>query len=383
MKYCLKPLTLKSLLSVVGCLGLLVSGFETRSVLANSISYPSLPLAGLSDHGFKEAAFRRFEDYVFSEEEDFTTDAIVVVHQGKIVFERYSNGYTAEMKHHGWSLTKSVLTALVGVSEKEGKLSRSDRVTKFFPDYSKTPWIDVKVDHLLSMSSGLDWNEGYETSPFQSHVVAMLYRFPMMADMATYRLRQMKKIAHPGNRLNYSSGDSNLLSKILKRSWGESYQDFPWKKFFYLLKTNFTMEIDMSGTFVGSSYAYATPRDWAKFGQLYLQNGVMDGVTFFPHDWVRLSQTPSSALLGVRADHSPKNQAYGHGFWLNRSIPDALVPRKIQSASDDLYWAQGHDGQYIFIWPTKNLVLVRMGRDRYSQKLDLNRFFYLLGESLP
>ncbi len=343
----------------------------------------SLPSISLREAGFNEAAFRRFEDYAFSESGEFVTDSLVVVQHGKIVFDRYANGFTAEMKHYGWSVTKSILMALVGISEKEGKLNRSDLVTRFFPDYEKTPWSDVRIEHLLSMSSGLEWNEGYEASPFQSNVVAMLYRFPMLADMATYRLRQMKKVAHPGNRLNYSSGDSNLLSKVMKRAWGEEYLDFPWKKLFNPLKVSFTMEMDMSGTLVGSSYSYATPRDWAKFGQLFLQNGLFEGQAILPADWVKLAQTPSPALLGVRSDHTPKATAYGHGFWLNRPIPDALVPKKIQSASDDLYWGQGHDGQYVFIWPSKDMVIVRLGNDRYSKDLDLNRFFYLLGEALP
>lgn len=366
--------------------------FSTAPALAlpgpDSTPVPTVPLpvSSLKESGFKDAAFRQFENYVFgfSADSNFETDSLVILHRGKLVYERYTNGYSSEMRHIGWSLTKSVLMALVGVSEKEGKLKRSDLITKYFPDYKGTAWDQVKLENLMSMSSGMEWNEGYESSPFRSNVVAMLYRFPMLTDMATYRITRNARHAYAGERFNYSSGDTNLLSKVLKRAWGTDYTDFPWKKLFNPIHANsFVLEQDVSGTFVGSSYSYATPRDFARIGQLFLQNGVWEGKAILPSDWAELAYTPSPALRFPRSDHTPKSQAYGHAFWLNRALPDAMIPKKIQTVGEDLYWAEGHDGQYLFIWPSKELVVARFGTDRYSKVLDLPRFFYLLNEALP
>ena len=203
----------------------------------------------------------------------FRTDSVIIIKEGHIVGEKYARGYTEKMPHLSWSVAKAFVNTLMGIAEKDGLLKKEDSASKYFPVLDTKEKKEITLAHLLTMSSGLDWNEGYEASPLNSSVIQMLYTLGRK-DMATYTAERPLKYK-PGTYLYYSSGDSNLLLGALKNILKEKYDSYPEEKLFKKIgMKNVTFEKDKSGNFVGSSYVYATPRDYAKFGYLYLNGGV-------------------------------------------------------------------------------------------------------------
>ncbi len=268
------------------------------------------------------------------------TAAIVIAYKGKLVAEQYwkEQSINAETRLAGWSMNKSIVNAMVGILVKDGKLAlhASAPVVEWLKDNRK----DITISDLLQMSSGLKWNEDYGDI---SDVTTMLYR-----ESDSYRFAiGFPAEKQPGALWKYSSGTANILSGIVRRAFNndQQYISFPYTRIFRKIGMNsMIMEADASGNLVGSSFGYATARDWARFGQLFLQNGVWQGDSILPRGWVDYSRTPAKASNGV----------YGACFWLNRS-------KSLPAAPDDLYACEGHRGQRVFILPSRNLVIVRLG----------------------
>src|SRR5262249_43574307 len=205
------------------------------------------------------------------------TRAVVVVQDGELVAEQYAPGFDASMPLPGWSMAKSVLNALVGILIGERRLSLQD--TALLPQWQPPdPRAAITIEDLLRMRSGLKFSEVY--SNFSSDVIEMLFNQP---DTAGYAARQPLNFA-PGETWTYASGTSNILSAIVRRTVGErAYWGWPREVLFGPLgMTSATLEPDASGTFVCSSFMFATARDWARFGQLFLQDGVWDGRRILP-----------------------------------------------------------------------------------------------------
>lgn len=268
------------------------------------------------------------------------TAAIVVAYKGKLVAEQYWKEETidAETRLPGWSMNKSIVNAMVGVLVKDGKLAlqASAPVMEWLKDNRK----NITINDLLQMSSGLKWNEDYGDI---SDVTTMLYREPDCYRFAIGFPAENQ----PGMQWKYSSGTANILSGIVRKVFSndQQYISFPYNRIFRKIGMNsMIMEADASGNLVGSSFGYATARDWARFGQLFLQNGVWKGDSILPRGWVDYSRTPAKA----------SNGSYGASFWLNRS-------KSLPDAPEDLYACEGHRGQRVFILPSRNLVIVRLG----------------------
>jgi CubicO group peptidase (beta-lactamase class C family) len=268
--------------------------------------------------------------------------AVVVIDHGRLVADRYSSGFSPTTPLLGWSMTKSVLAGLVGILVKEGQLSLDQ----------SAGWTDgrdrIHIEHLLSMTSGLHFNEGYGGV---SDVVRMLYLQPDAAGFA-----HEQPLEHPpGEVWSYSSGTANILSRIVQDAAGKLGANVARVKLFQPLgMTSATMEADEDGTLVGSSYMYATARDWARYGQFLLQGGVWQGQALLPAGYVAMMATPVTASGGQ----------YGHGLvWLWGSDPS--VPGKNPDTAfgipTDTFYMQGHDGQTIAVIPSRQLVIVRLG----------------------
>lgn len=292
------------------------------------------------------------------------TDGVVVVHRGEVVYERYGGGWTAERPHLTWSVSKSFVNALVGVAVKDGLLSIDDSVCKLRPDLP-APSCAVTVRHLLEFSSGFDWREDYEDQPpTTSSVLAMLYGVgsgDMAAFVAGHPLRDP-----PGTSWMYSSGDTNLLSSVVGAALAPRYGDaFPWATLFERIgMSSATWERDRHGTYVGSSYVWATPRDMARFGQLLLADGCWGGARVLPEGWVRDS-TEVSPPIKSKPLRRDDGDVQGRQFWLNRPIPEVgQVARPWPSVPEDAYAAMGHWKQSITVIPSKDLVVVRVADDR-------------------
>lgn len=319
------------------------------------------PVSDPARAGLSAPALAALEAYLFPpprpDRGGVRTDAVLLIHHRALVYERYANGYGPTSRHYGWSMTKSLINALIGVAEAEGRLRRSDPVDAIDPRLRRPNLAGLTVDHLLHLSSGLAWEETYEYSPLRSSVLAMLYTAGA-ADMAAF-VAGFPRAFPPGAHFRYSSGDTNLLASLLKARLPRAEHDaFPFTRLFQPLgMDSAVLEQDQSGTFVGSSYWYATARDFAKFGFLFLNNGAWAGRQLLPPDWVAYSTRVAAAFAGTPPpDHDPADVP-GALWWLNRGAPWPGVP-------EDAYAARGHWGQSIVVIPSLDLVAVRLGDDR-------------------
>ena len=279
------------------------------------------------------------------------TRAIVILQKGRIVAEQYARGIEPDTPLLGWSMTKSVMNALVGVLVREGQLALDTPILADAWRETGDPRRHIKLEHLLHMSSGLEFNE--DMSDPLADVSHMILRERDMAAFAADKSLETE----PGSRWQYSSGTTNILSGFLRRTLGEeAYHQLPRKALFDPLgMTKAMLEADTTGTFVGSSYMYATAREWARFGQLYLQDGIWEGKRILPEGWVKYTRTPAPANL---------QKAYGAHFWLR--IPKEY--RGIESAElEGAFHAIGHEAQFVTVVPSHSTVIVRLGKTRYSK----------------
>jgi CubicO group peptidase (beta-lactamase class C family) len=269
------------------------------------------------------------------------TLSLAVVYGGDLVGEKYLDGYDPDTKFHGWSMTKSLTGALVGVLVGEGRMDITARVD--IPEWSGDIRAGITLEDLLHMNSGLDWLENYFTV---SEATLMLMQRDNMFEYVVSRSREFP----PGTNWKYSSGDAILVSGLIRKAAGndDTYHSLPYSRLLHRIgMLNTLIETDAAGNFVASSYSYGTTRDWARFGLLCLNEGVFAGDTVLPPGWIDYLHTPAPNSDGV----------YAGMFWLqeyNAGEPDLLLPF-------DYFSANGFLGQRIFIVPSKKLVVVRTG----------------------
>jgi CubicO group peptidase (beta-lactamase class C family) len=286
------------------------------------------------------------------------TRAIVVLSNGQIVAERYAPGFTAATPMLGWSMAKSVVNALAGVLVGQGRLAIDAPVRVPIWNAPDDPRRRITLDHLLRMSSGLRFDEEMTTTV--ADIMTALFRVPDMAAFAA----DMPLVASPGTRWQYSSGTTLIISGVLRQILGDvEYRAFPRRALFDPIgMSSAVLETDAAGTFAASSFLYATPRDWARFGQLYLQDGVWNGTRLLPAGWVTYTRTPAPA---------DPSRAYGAHFWLR--IPDEYAASHAALPSDAFH-AAGHEGQFVTIIPSRQVVIVRLGKTRYEDAWDQTAF---------
>lgn len=286
----------------------------------------------------------------FSDPEIKKTRSVLVYYKNTIIGEKYLDGFTESTPILGWSATKSIIATLYGILEYQGKidLNAPAPVAAWKNDERK----NITLNHLLRMQSGLAWEEDYSKI---SDVTKMLF---LATDM-TKAQKEKEAMAKPTEIWNYSSGTSNLLSGILRNKFTseQAYLDFPYSALIDKIGMySMIIETDLANNYVGSSYAWANTRDWAKFGILYLNEGNWNGQQLFDKKWVSYITTPTAHSKGV----------YGAHFWLNAEGKYPDVPR-------DMYSANGFQGQRIFIIPSKDLVIVRTGLAE-EPEFDINSF---------
>ncbi|MBE7412213.1 MAG: beta-lactamase family protein [Leptospiraceae bacterium] len=332
--------------------------------------------------GLVENSLKKLDEYAFTITGDdknrkgIRTDGIVIIKNGRLAYEKYARGYTKDKLHLAWSVTKSFVNALYGFARKDGLIKIEDYAYKYYPSLDKDKYKEIKIDDILRMSSGLDWSEGYEASPLKSSVIAMLYTSGH-EDMAAFTASR-EMVHKPGTHLYYSSGDSNLLMGILKNILKNEYSNYPWKRLFDKIgMKNVVWEKDKSGTFVGSSYIYATPRDLAKFGYLYLNNGVWGKEKLFDDDWVKYTSTVAPAYYTTP---NYKDQLTAQ-WYANISDTKNKIQKVLPDAPEDTIMASGHWGQKIFVIPSWDMVVVRVADDR-DGSFDENHFMKLIKESI-
>jgi hypothetical protein len=266
------------------------------------------------------------------------TRSVIVIYKDQIIAEKYAAGFERGSRILGWSMTKSLTGTYFGILQKQGKLDimKPAPIKEWANDGRK----NITINDLLHMNSGLEWEEDYGKI---SDVTKMLFQAEDMSQCQVDKQALYK----PNTHWHYSSGTTNLLSGILRKQFKthQEYLDFWYNSLFDKIGMESALvETDMAGNFVGSSYGWATTRDWAKFGLLYLHKGNWFGEQIFDESWAEYVAIPTNT----------SNGRYGAQFWLNASghFPD--VPR-------DMFYCNGFQGQMIAVFPSHDLVIVRMG----------------------
>lgn len=316
---------------------------------------PSDPtLRAALDHAFEEPAdppFRR-------------TKAVVIVHNGQVIAERYAAGIGVETPLLGFSMTKSVINALIGVLTQQGLVTPS--MPAPIPEWrgANDPRREIEVEHLMRMTSGLDLDEtnsGFDPAS----------RMFLEDDSAAYAVNA-RMIAAPGTRWHYSSPSTEILARIVRDAAGGPEQTLAlaWRELFNPLgMRNVTLEFDGAGTLQGSTWMLASARDWAKFGLLYLDDGLVGGKRILHEDWVDFC---AAATLDTD---------YAAGFWTNRSDHPRAKGRVSLGMPRDAFFASGDLGQRIVIMPSHHMVIVRLG-DSVDPSGDIRGLARLVKEAI-
>lgn len=269
--------------------------------------------------------------------------AVVVVHDGRIVGERYADGFSAETPLLGWSMTKTVTAAIIGTLVRDERMALDQ--DELFEEWTIDERASITLADLMAMSSGLEFNEDYGDV---TDVTRMLYLQPDMAGFASE-----KPLAGPvGETFNYSSGTTLMLSRLWQESFDDATAALAWPRealFDPLGMSSAVLELDARGTYAGSSYLYATARDWARFGEFLRLDGVWQGEQILPEGYVGWMREQAPASDGV----------YGKGqVWLTGPGDGDNASHGV---ADDAYWLRGHDGQTVAVVPSQGLVVVRLG----------------------
>jgi CubicO group peptidase (beta-lactamase class C family) len=290
------------------------------------------------------------------------TRAVIVIQSGRIVFERYAEGYTRDTRLISWSMAKSVTQALVGTAVLQERVAIDSPMGS--PHWrAGDRRSSISWRNWLNMVDGQDYTEIGAPSVLENDVTHMLYGSGR-GDTARFAA-QLPLIHDPGTHWNYNSAGTILTADALTRTIVPDPRDAAdrrtrmraWMQegLFGPIGMDPVVEFDPQGLYYGSALIWADARDWARFGYLYLRNGVWDGRRVLPEGWVDFARTP-----GPDAD----TDIYGAHWWL--SAPDGRG-RPMRSlitdpSMNDTFHAQGHEGQIVVVSPRKDLVLVRLGR---------------------
>lgn len=281
------------------------------------------------------------------------THAVVVVHDGRVVAERYADGFGIDTPVHGWSATKSVNNALLGILVRQGKLRMEDEAPVAAWQAPGDPRRAITLDHLLRMQSGLELGDSL-TASFSTAwdtSARMVFNEPDMAGFAEGAALG----APPGTKWSYANGNPAILARIVRDRVGGHAVDvlrFARRELFGPLGIHrATLEVDATGTPIAGAYLFATPREWARFGMLFLEDGVVGGRRILPEGWVRYSTTPTpNAFVG-----------YGAGWWINRGDSRGARFRREHGMPADAFMALGIYGQTVVVVPSERLVIARFG----------------------
>lgn len=288
---------------------------------------------------------RAFAEFTDDGERQQRTRGVMIVHDGRVLAERYGAGFDAESRFAGWSIAKSVAHALVGVLVAEGRIRLSEPLP--IPEWVADERRHITWEHMLRMTSGLAIDETY-LNP-RSDVNLMLWRSSDVSGFAA----QAKPGAAPGADWKYTSGTTNILMRALrlKLGPGESHLEFPRRALFDRIgMSSTTLETDATGNFVASSFIYATVRDLARFGWLYANDGLWQGERVLPEGWVAHAAKPTASATN--------GEVFGAHFWV--SVPEDQR-HHYKRVPDLLLQAAGFGGQRITILPAEKLVIVRVG----------------------
>lgn len=278
--------------------------------------------------------------------EDYKSVAFLIIKDDSIVHEQYWDGYSGSSLSNSFSMAKSIIAMLVGVAIDEGKIKNIDEpVADFIPEFKETPKNKITIKHLLMMSSGLDWNEGY--SSLTSQVTEAYYGKDLYKQVTS-----LKAIEEPGKIWNYKSCDTELLGIILTKATGMSVAEYASQKLWIPMSANHAAQwsLDQDGGYEKAYCCYySNARDFARFGKLYLQKGNWNGQQIIDTNYVNVSTTAN--MLSDAETKQPATN-YGYQMWIT------------DYDSHHIFYMRGILGQYVIVVPDKNLIIVRLGKER-------------------
>lgn len=296
-------------------------------------------------------------DRAFAEPDKATprnTRAIVVMKDGRVIAERYADGVGIDTPLLGFSATKSVMSALAGILVRKGALKLNEPVPIAAWQDPNDPRHAITLDHLMRHTAGLALGSSLSASLASALEPVNRMKF-MEADMAAYA-ESMPLETAPGTAWNYHDGNTVILAHVIRQAAGGSASDMMrlarQELFGPLGMRHVALEFDAAGNAEGSSQLLASARDWARFGQLYLSDGVVGGKRILPEGWVKYSAAPTpGAWVGM-----------GAGFWTNQGDSFGAAYRSEHGMPRDAFFAKGTIGQWVVIVPSEKLVIVRLGR---------------------
>ena len=337
---------------------------------------PPLPAEALEavveDPGVPREQLARAVDALFTADGIGETRALLVLHGGEVVAERYGEGYGPDIRFTGWSMSKSVTGVLLGMMVADGRLRLDD--TPPIPAWQRPgdPRSGITLRHLLQMRSGLRHQEGADPA-YESSEVRMLF-MDGRDDMSGWA--EAQSLEHePGSTFQYSTATTVILSDIaaetIARGDSANARQAAMAEFVDarlavpLGMDSLVGEYDANGTLVGGSYFWATARDWAKFGEFLRNYGSVAGAQIVPRGWIEFMRRPS-----------PASPDYGAQLWLNHPSGTERDNLFDGAIDEDIFAAIGHLGQYIIVAPDRRLTVVRLGyteednRDRLVEELE-------------
>jgi CubicO group peptidase (beta-lactamase class C family) len=280
---------------------------------------------------------------------DQNTRALVVVYRGKIIGERYAEGFGKDTPQISWSQGKSITAALIGVLAEQGEITLDESAPVLEWQGPDDPRRKIKVRDLLNMSSGLEFARyGHERSDYWSVTNEHSRIYFDSVNVFQHAIKQEQELS-PGTKFRYRNSDPLTLGRIVREkveARGESYLQFPQRALFDRIGArNYVLETDAWGNFIMTGYDYGSAWDWARFGLLHLWDGVFEGERVLAEGWVEFVSTPAPG---------DPNRGYGGLFWVNRGGAMDSVP-------EDAFWPAGYMGQLTFVIPSADMVVVRLG----------------------
>jgi CubicO group peptidase (beta-lactamase class C family) len=347
-------LPLALLPALIGCHGAAGPAPLSPAALAAVSTKPDAPREALA----------RAIDALFTDPEVGETRALLVLHNGRIVAERYAAGYDRKTRMLGWSMSKSVIGVMIGLLVADGRLQLDQPAPVPIWQRPGDPRGEISLRYLLQMRSGLRHREAADPIT-DSDTVRMLF-LDGRDDMAAYAEAQ-PLIAMPGSQWRYSTATAVILADIAARTLTDSsdpnarrqaVSDYLRTRLFEPLGMHTVVpEFDAAGTMIGGSMIEATARDWARFGEFLRNGGAVHGARILPRGWVQFMTAPT-----------PGNRGYGAQLWLNAPQPgghDELFPGRGPSS---LFACVGHLGQYVLVSPDQHLTVVRLGKTDDAQR---------------
>lgn len=332
---------------------------------------------------FRPDAVQALEDYAFTltgadeDRKGLRTDAVVILKNGELVYERYARGWEASKRHIGWSVTKTFTNTLTGVAVAHGAVDVDEHLCTYLKLDAPEACAQVTLRHLLEFSSGFDWKELYENQSNQeSSTLAMLYGVGH-ADMANFVARHALRDP-PGTTYMYSTGESALLLSTVNAAMRPRFgAEWPWTLLFEPLgMKSVVLERDAAGGFSGGSHLYATARDYARYGLFWLHDGCWNGKRILPEGWAAQSKQISQGFK-MKPLERDDGEVYAWQWTVNTAVPEVgQVERPFKTLPATEFAARGHWGQSVTVLPEQGVVIVRLADDRESG-FDFEKFVNL------